>query len=52
MFLPATLVASTYGMNFDFMPELHFKYGYPMAIGLMIAAALTPYIYFRRKGWL
>ena len=52
MFLPATLVASTYGMNFDFMPELHFKYGYPMAIGLMIAAALTPYIYFKRKGWL
>ncbi|PVX41406.1 magnesium transporter [Pasteurella langaaensis DSM 22999] len=52
MFLPATLVASTYGMNFDFMPELHFKYGYPMAIGLMIVAALTPYIYFKRKGWL
>ncbi len=40
MFLPATLVASTYGMNFEFMPELHFKYGYPMAIGLMIGAAL------------
>lgn len=52
MFLPATLVASTYGMNFDFMPELHFKYGYPMAIGLMIAAALAPYLYFKRKGWL
>ena len=52
MFLPATLVASTYGMNFDFMPELHFEYGYPMAIGLMIVAALTPYLYFRRKGWL
>lgn len=52
MFLPATLVASTYGMNFQFMPELNFKYGYPMAIGLMIAAALTPYIYFKRKGWL
>ncbi|MFU2046972.1 magnesium/cobalt transporter CorA [Avibacterium gallinarum] len=52
MFLPATLVASTYGMNFEFMPELHLKYGYPMAIGLMIVAALTPYIYFKRKGWL
>lgn len=52
MFLPATLVASTYGMNFEFMPELQFKYGYPMAIGLMIAAAATPYIYFKRKGWL
>ncbi|QLB19759.1 magnesium/cobalt transporter CorA [Mannheimia granulomatis] len=52
MFLPATLVASTYGMNFEFMPELHFKYGYPMAIGLMILAASAPYIYFKRKGWL
>ncbi|MFA9489057.1 MULTISPECIES: magnesium/cobalt transporter CorA [unclassified Mannheimia] len=52
MFLPATLVASTYGMNFEFMPELQFKYGYPMAIGLMIVAAATPYIYFKRKGWL
>ena len=52
MFLPATLVASTYGMNFEFMPELHFKYGYPMAICLMIVAAASPYLYFKRKGWL
>ncbi|QGM81512.1 magnesium/cobalt transporter CorA [Otariodibacter oris] len=52
MFLPATLVASTYGMNFEFMPELKLHYGYPMAIGLMICAAATPYIYFKRKGWL
>ncbi|SEQ04239.1 magnesium/cobalt transporter CorA [Basfia succiniciproducens] len=52
MFLPATLVASTYGMNFEFMPELGFKYGYPMAIGLMITAGVTPYMYFKRKGWL
>lgn len=52
MFLPATLVASTYGMNFEVMPELHFKYGYPMALGLMACAAATPYIYFKRKGWL
>ncbi|HHW7507533.1 Magnesium transport protein CorA [Mannheimia haemolytica] len=52
MFLPATLVASTYGMNFEFMPELHFQYGYPMAIGLMIVAASAPYLYFKRKGWL
>ena len=52
MFLPATMIASLYGMNFEFMPELHFKYGYPMAIGMMICAALSPYIYFKRKGWL
>lgn len=52
MFLPATLVASTYGMNFEIMPELKFQYGYPMAIGLMICAAASPYLYFKRKGWL
>ncbi|MCK3655356.1 magnesium transporter CorA [Pasteurellaceae bacterium Macca] len=52
MFLPATLVASTYGMNFEMMPELKFEYGYPMALGLMAVAAATPYIYFKRKGWL
>ncbi len=50
MFLPATLVASTYSMNFEFMPELHFKYvTIQWRIGLMIAAALTPYIYFYKK---
>ncbi|OOR99772.1 magnesium and cobalt transport protein CorA [Haemophilus paracuniculus] len=52
MFLPATLVASTYGMNFQVMPELNWKFGYPMAIGMMICAAATPYLYFKRKGWL
>lgn len=52
MFMPATLVASTYGMNFEVMPELKFEYGYPMALGLMVCAATVPYIYFKRKGWL
>lgn len=52
IFLPPTLVASSYGMNFEFMPELSWPLGYPMAIGLMIAAAVLPYWYFRRKGWL
>lgn len=52
MFMPATLVASTYGMNFEIMPELKFEYGYPMALGLMVCAATVPYIYFKRKGWL
>ena len=52
MFLPPTLVASLYGMNFEFMPELKFAFGYPMAIGLMILAGLTPLVYFKRKGWL
>lgn len=52
IFLPPTLVASNYGMNFKEMPELGFTFGYPMALGLMLLAALAPYIYFKRKGWL
>lgn len=52
VFLPPTLVASIYGMNFDFMPELHWTLGYPFAIGLMIAFAILPYLFFKRKGWL
>lgn len=52
IFLPPTLVASNYGMNFKEMPELGFSFGYPMALGLMLLAAFAPYIYFKRKGWL
>lgn len=52
IFLPPTLVASSYGMNFEHMPELRWVYGYPMAIGLMIVSAIIPYLWFRRKGWL
>ena len=52
VFLPPTLVASIYGMNFDFMPELQWTYGYPFAIGLMILSAVLPWLYFKRKGWL
>jgi magnesium transporter len=52
VFLPPTLVASVYGMNFDDMPELHWMAGYPWALGLMAVSALVPLIYFRRKGWL
>jgi magnesium transporter len=52
VFLPPTVVASMYGMNFDFMPELHWDYGYPFAIGLMILSAVLPYLYFRHRKWL
>lgn len=52
VFLPPTLVASLYGMNFDFMPELKWTYGYPFAIGMMILSAVLPYLYFKRRGWL
>jgi magnesium transporter len=52
VFLPPTLVASLYGMNFRVMPELDWVFGYPMAVGLMILAGITPYWYFKRKGWM
>jgi len=52
VFLPPTLVASIYGMNFKFMPELSWVFGYPFAITLMIVAGIMPYLYFKHKGWL
>jgi magnesium transporter len=51
VFLPPTLVASLYGMNFRHMPELDWTYGYPMAIGAMILSAVVPYLFFKAKGW-
>lgn len=51
-FLPPTLVASIYGMNFHFMPELDWPFGYPIALLLMLLSAVLPYVYFRRRGWL
>ena len=50
--LPPTLIASLYGMNFQYMPELSQKWGYPFALCLMIASAVVPMWYFRRRGWL
>jgi magnesium transporter len=52
VFLPPTLIASIYGMNFHFMPELDKHWGYPAALLAMVVSAVVPYIYFRRKGWL
>lgn len=52
VFLPPTLIASIYGMNFDVMPELHWVAGYPFAIGLMVASALVSYGLFKARGWL
>jgi magnesium transporter len=51
-FLPPTLIASIYGMNFDFMPELGWPLGYPLALLMMAVSALVPLWYFRRRGWL
>ena len=50
--LPPTLIASVYGMNFQYMPELSQKWGYPYALLLMISSALGPMWYFRKRGWL
>jgi magnesium transporter len=51
-FMPPTLVASIYGMNFKFMPELEWTFGYPVALGLMLLSALLPLVFFRYKNWL
>jgi magnesium transporter len=50
--LPPTMIASLYGMNFQYMPELSQKWGYPFALSLMVASAVLPMWYFRRRGWL
>jgi magnesium transporter len=52
VFLPPTLIASIYGMNFKFMPELEMKQGYIMALGFMCVSMLLPYLWFKRKKWL
>nr|WP_284215411.1 magnesium transporter CorA family protein [Ciceribacter naphthalenivorans] len=52
VFLPPTLVASIYGMNFQFMPELTWTYGYGLALVTMLLSAIIPFLFFRWKGWL
>lgn len=51
-FLPATLISGIYGMNFEHMPGLHWPWGYPATVAFMVLCMITPYFYFRRKGWL
>ncbi len=51
-FLPLTFIVGVYGMNFDFMPELGWQYGYPMVIGFMLLVFIVIYTWFRRKKWL
>lgn len=50
--LPPTLIGAIYGMNFRFMPELHWQYGYPFALALMVASSVLPLWYLKRRGWL
>jgi len=52
VFLPPTVIASVYGMNFDSMPELGWQLGYPWALGLMVMSGVAPYLFFKVKGWL
>jgi magnesium transporter len=52
VFLPPTLIASIYGMNFKTMPELDWSWGYPISIALMVISAVVPYLWFKRRGWL
>lgn len=51
-FLPPTLIASIYGMNFQHMPELDWPFAYPIALVLMVLSGVLPVLYFKRKGWL
>ena len=52
VFLPPTLVASIYGMNFDVMPELRWILGYQFALLLMVVSAIVPYLFFKYRRWL
>jgi magnesium transporter len=51
-FMPLTFIVGIYGMNFSFMPELRWEFGYPVVLLLMIAVSLSIFIWFKRKGWL
>jgi len=51
VFMPPTLIASIYGMNFQ-IPELHWKYGYFYSLGLMVTSVALAFWFFRKKGWL
>jgi magnesium transporter len=52
IFLPPTLIAGVYGMNFEHMPELKWLFGYPMALSLIVVSAVVPIWYFKRRGWI
>jgi magnesium transporter len=51
IFLPLTFIASIYGMNFEFMPELHHPWGYPIVLGIMALLGGAMFWWFKRRGW-
>jgi len=52
IFMPVTLLAGIWGMNFEIMPELKFPFAYPLALGFMVAVGTGMYLFFRKTGWL
>ena len=52
IFLPPTLIAGIYGMNFEHMPELSWRFGYPMALIMIACSAVLPLLYLKRRGWI
>jgi magnesium transporter len=52
IFMPLTFIAGLYGMNFKFMPELEWYYGYPFALSIMFVIAILMLVYFKRKKWM
>jgi magnesium transporter len=50
--LPPTLIAGVFGMNFHYMPELNWHFGYPLSLALMLISAVGPYLYFKKRGWI
>jgi magnesium transporter len=52
VFLPPTLIAGIFGMNFHYMPELSWRYGYPLSLAVMLASAVGPYLYFKKRRWI
>jgi magnesium transporter len=52
IFIPLTFLASIYGMNFDFMPELRWKWGYPVVVTVMVTIGVSLFVMFKRRGWL
>jgi magnesium transporter len=51
-FLPLTFIVGLYGMNFDYMPELHHEMSYPVVVGIMLLIVILTYIWFKRKNWI
>ena len=52
VFLPPTLIAGIFGMNFHYMPELSWRFGFPLSLILMLSCAVGPFLYFKKRGWI